>query len=324
MSWRGKKIGLALGGGGVRGLAHIGVIKVLEREGIPIDVIAGTSAGSLIGGAYAAGLSPRDIAAKTDAYLKSKEFSESALKSIGQSFSTKEKSFFQKAQISVRNKYFMVRSLFAPAILPVEEFQQLINYLLPDIDICQMTIPFCAVSTDLLTGQQVVLAEGPLRQAVLASSSVPGAAQPIRQGNWLLSDGGVTSLTPVRAARQRGADVVIAVVVSRRLGEVASVKTARDIVYRAGEITADALEAAELQGADVVIAPEVGDMHWADFSDSHLLIKSGEEAARRSLEKISSALPLSRRFDQLLKLFRKKKKKDAIWTFHDSAGSDQS
>ena len=324
MKWSGKKVGLALGGGGVRGLAHIGVLKVLEQEGIAVDLIAGTSAGALIGGAYAAGMTTRDITAKVDAYLQSSEFADSAIKSIGRSFSPQKKSFMEKAKIFVQNQYFMIRALFGPAILPIEDFQILINYLLPDVDIRQTRIPFYAVSTDLLTGKPVIFSEGPLRQAVLASSSVPGAVEPVRHGKWLLSDGGVTSLVPVHAVRDAGADVVIAVGVDRKLPEDASVETAKDIVYRAGEITANALVAAELQHADVVIFPDVGDLHWADFSRSHFLIKAGEEATRKSLERIFEVLPVSRRFSRFIRRFGKKDKKDAIWTSHDPDDSGNS
>jgi NTE family protein len=317
MRWTGKKIGLALGGGGVRGLAHIGVLKVLEQEDIKIDFIAGTSAGALIGGAYAAGLTTRDITAKVDAYLKSAEFEESAIKSIGQSFSPERKTFFQKAKTFARNKYYLARALVSPSILPVEDFHWLINYLLPDIDIRDMRIPFCAVSTDLVTGRQIVLSEGSLRQAVLASSSVPGAVAPVRLGDWLLSDGGVTSLVPVHAARNAGADVVIAVMVGRDLPVDIAIETAKDVVERAGEITANALEETELQDADVIIRPVVGDLHWADFSRSHNLIRNGEIAARESLGKINDALPLALRFSRFTSRFLKTKKKDAIWTSHD-------
>ena len=94
MKWTGKKVALVLGGGGVRGFSHIGVLKVLEEEGIGIDLIVGTSAGALIGGAYASGQTPGDIQAKIDAYLQSPEFDDSRMKSIGLSFSQEEKKGF--------------------------------------------------------------------------------------------------------------------------------------------------------------------------------------------------------------------------------------
>jgi NTE family protein len=305
MKWTGKKVGLALGGGGVRGLAHIGVLKVLEQEGIEIDLIVGTSVGALIGGAYAAGMAPREITAKVDSYLKSPEFEESAIKSIGMSFSPGPKSIFQKVQTFTRNQYYLVRALFGRSILPSKEFQSIINYLLPDMDIRDTRIPFSAVSTDLITGGQIVLSEGSLRQAVLASSSVPGAAEPVRMGEWLLADGGVTSLVPVYATRKAGADVVIAVMVDRDLPADTAIETAKDVLYRAGEITANALEAAELQNADVIIRPAVGDLHWTDFSRSKDMVIIGEDAARVALKKINASLPLYRRISRFAQRFIK-------------------
>lgn len=307
MKWTGKKVGLALGGGGVRGLAHIGVIKVLEQEGIQIDLIVGTSAGALIGGAYALGMTPAEITDKVDSYLKSPEFEDSAIKSIGQSFSPGPKTVLQRIKIFAQNQYYLVRALVRPSILPAEDFQCLINYLLPDMDIRDMRTPFAAVTTDLITGKQVILTEGPLRQAVLASSSVPGAVEPTRLGQWLLADGGVTSLVPVHAAREAGADVVIAVMVDRDLPTDTQIETAKDVLYRAGEITANALEATELQSADVVIRPAVGDLHWTDFSRARDLVAIGEVATREAMGKINASLPLSRRLARFAgKLFKKK------------------
>ncbi len=305
MKLTGKKVGLALGGGGVRGLAHVGVLNVLEREGIKIDLIVGTSVGALIGGAYAAGVKPREISAKVYSYLKSPEFEESAIKSIGMSFSPGQKSILQKVQTFTRNQYYLVRALFGRSILPSKEFQSIINYLLPDIDIRETRIPFRAVATDLITGGQIVLSEGPLRQAVLASSSVPGAAEPVHLGKWLLADGGVTSLVPVHATRKAGADVVIAVMVDRDLPMDTEIQTAKDVLYRAGEITANALEAAELKNADVIIRPEVGDLHWTDFSRSKDMVRIGEDAARVSLEVINASLPLYRRISRFAQRFIK-------------------
>jgi len=311
MKWTGKKVGLALGGGGVRGLAHIGVLNVLEQEGVAIDLITGTSAGALIGGAYAAGLTTKDIAARVDAYLKSAEFEESAIKSMGQAFSPGPKSFFQRAQNFARNQYYLLRALFSPSILPCKDFQSLINYLLPDIDVSDTRIPFYAISTDLITGKQVVLSEGPLRQAVLASSSVPGACEPIHLNEWLLADGGVTSLVPVHAARGAGADVVIAVMVDRDLPLDPDVETAKDVFYRASEITSNTLEEAELESADIVIRPAIGDLHWTDFTRSNDLIRMGEAAARASLQKINASLPLSRRIARFTRHFRQAEKKQS-------------
>lgn len=211
-------------------------------------------------------------------------------------------------RIFAQNQYYLIRALLKPSILPVQDFQALINYLLPDIDIRDTRIPFHAVCTDLLTGGQVVLSEGSIRQAVLASSSVPGACEPVRLGNWLLADGGVTSLVPVHAARRAGADVVIAVMVDRDLPVDADIATAKDVMYRAGEITANALQAEELKDADVIIRPPLGSIHWTDFSRSGDLIRIGVETARNALDEINDSLPMPRRLARFAgKLFSKSK-----------------
>jgi len=126
--------------------------------------------------------------------------------------------------------------------------------------------------------------------------------EPIRQGEWLLADGGITSLVPVHAVKQADVDVVIAVVVDRDARGAPVFETAQDIFQRAGEIAADKLEAIELQDADVIIRPEVGDLHWMDFSRSRDLIHAGEVAARASLARIHQALPLPRRLARLARL----------------------
>ena len=306
MKWTGKKVGLALGGGGVRGFSHIGVLNVLEQEGIDIDLIVGTSAGALIGGAYASGQSPREIQAKIDAYLRSPEFDASMLKSVGLTFSPENKSFFKQARTFIMNRFWFAQAFFKPSILPSNDFESLINYFLPEMDIRETKIPFHAVSTDLITGKKIIFSEGPLRQTVLASCSVPGALAPVRHGDWLLADGGITSLVPVHATREAGADVVIAVMVDRDLRADVSIETAKDVVYRAGEITTNALEASELESADVIIRPQVGNLHWMDFSRAVDLIKTGEQATRESLGKINASLPLYRRIARFAGRFIKR------------------
>jgi len=115
--WTGKKLGLALGGGGVRGFCHIGVLKVLEQEEITIDLIAGTSAGALIGAAYAAGASPQEIYRRVDAYILSPEFQSSTLREIGLTMNPEEKTFWEKTRNAIRQKYFLLSAFVKPSIL---------------------------------------------------------------------------------------------------------------------------------------------------------------------------------------------------------------
>ena len=216
--------------------------------------------------------------------------------------SNKKKTFWEKTRNAIRQKYFLLSAFVKPSILPLKDFEALIDYFIPDIDIWETKIPFYAVATDLITGKQIVISEGSLRQAVLASCAVPGAVDPVRLGDWLLADGGITSLVPVLAAREAGADAVIAVVVDREKNVSGKFETAQEIFYRAGDITSDKLEEAELLQADVVIRPRIGDLHWSDFSRAKGLIQEGETAARLALGEIREAMPV---YKKMLRMIRK-------------------
>jgi len=300
MSWNNKKVGLALGGGGARGLAHIGVLSVLEEEGIGVDAIAGTSMGAIIGGAYACGVTPRELKRMVVRYLKSPEFQSSVIHAISPGNNVKDPRITQIISAYLKSRYHMMRTLFKPGAVPLQDFQSMINYFIPDQKIQDTRIPFRAVATDLISGDQIVFTEGSLREAVLASCAVPGAIDPFKNGDMLLSDGGITSLVPVNVLRESGADMVIAVTVERNILYNGAIKTATDVVTRAGEITAYRLKDYELKKADVVIRPKMRDSHWSDFSRAPELIRDGEDAAREALSEIHKRLPLSIRVKKFL------------------------
>ena len=295
MKWRGKRIGLALGGGGARGFAHIGVLRVLKQEKIPIDIIVGTSSGALIGGAYASGTTPEEMERKIDEYLNSEEYQSSAIKTIEKAHDGEHGSLTQKIQSFLQNKFLLLQAMFKPGILSAEEFQSMIDFFIPDILIQDTLIPFRTVTTDLISGEQIISSEGPLREAIMASSAVPGAIEPREKGEMLLSDGGIISLVPVNATRREGADIVIAVNVTRGIFSDEKLETAQEICDRAADITSYYLIDYELAAADVVIRPEVGNLHWSDFSRAGNLIAEGEKATRKNIPAIRMAIPLFRR-----------------------------
>lgn len=212
-----------------------------------------------------------------------------------------EQTFWEKTRNAIRQKLFLLSAFVKPAILPLKDFEDLIHYFIPDIDIRDTKIPFYAVATDLITGKQVVISEGSLRQAVLASCAVPGAVDPVRVGNWLLADGGITSLVPVLAAREAGADAVIAVVVDGEKKIPGQFETAQEIFSRAGDITSDKLQQVELSQADVVIRPRIGDLHWSDFTHAKGMIQEGETAASLALGEIREAIPVYKRLIYMIR-----------------------
>jgi len=294
MKWKGKRIGLALGGGGARGFAHIGVMRVLKQEKIPIDIIVGTSSGALLGGAYASGTTPDEMERKIDEYLNSEEYQSSAIRTIEKAHDG-DQSRTQKIQGFLQNKFLLLQAMFKPGILSAEEFQSMVDFFIPDILIQDTLIPFRTVTTDLISGEQIIFSEGSLREAIMASSAVPGAIEPREKGEMLLSDGGIISMVPVNAARREGADIVIAVNIARGIFSDEKLETAQEICDRAADITSYYLTDCELAAADVIIRPEVGNLHWSDFSHAGNLIAEGKKAARKSIPGIRIAIPLFRR-----------------------------
>ena len=290
MFWKRKRIGLALGGGGARGLAHIGVLKVLKEEEIPIHLIAGTSIGALVGGAYASSINPDELQKKVEDYLNSAEFQSSAIKAFEAAHAKGEVGLPQRIQTYLRNHFYLIQAMFKPGILSNEDFQTTIDYFIPDIQVEETRIPFRAVATDRVSGEQITFSKGSLRQAVMASCAVPGAIAPLKEGERLLSDGGIICSVPSSVARQEGADIVIAVVVDRGIGSE-ELRTVVDVYLRVSEIMGERLKQCELAEADVVIRPEVGDLHWSSFSEAMNLIDEGEKAAREKLDDIRRFVP---------------------------------
>lgn len=192
----------------------------------------------------------------------------------------------KRIQSYFKTKIRLAHALYKPSILQIGDVEEFINFFVPDIQIEETLIPFRAVATDLETGECVVLNKGPLRRSVLASSAVPGALPPVEINGRLLSDGGIICTVPSRYAREEGIHVVIAIAVDRDILLSSELQTAVDIYVRAGEIMGFHLEQYDLESADLVIRPDLGSIHWTDFSKSERLIALGEAAAHDRLPEI--------------------------------------
>ena len=179
-----KKIGLALGSGGARGLAHIGVIKALEEKNIPIDIISGTSIGALVGGLYSAGID---------------------VKTMEKIVSNVDKMMVAK---------IMVPKLFAAGFVDNKRVIEFIKNLVGDVKIENLKIPFACVATDLITGEEVLFKKGSLVDAIMASNAIPTIFQPVFLNNRYLLDGGLCNPLPISIAKEMGANRIIAVNVS--------------------------------------------------------------------------------------------------------------
>jgi NTE family protein len=243
-----------------------------------------------MGGAYASGMNPDELQKKVEAFLDSPEFQSSAMKAFETARAKEEVGLTQRIQTYLRNRFYLIQALFKPGILSNEDFQATIDYFIPDIQIEETRIPFRAVATDLVSGEQIIFSKGSLRQAVMASCAVPGAFAPLKEGERLLSDGGIICSVPSSVVRQEGADIVIAVVVDRGIGSE-ELRSVVDVYLRVSEIMGERLKQCELVEADVVIRPEVGDLHWSSFSEAMNLIDEGEKAAQEKLDDIRCLLP---------------------------------
>ncbi|WP_035057829.1 patatin-like phospholipase family protein [Andreprevotia chitinilytica] len=250
------RIGIALGGGAAKGFAHIGVIKMLEANGIKLDVVAGTSAGSVVGSLYASGL---------DAF----QLQESA---------------FSLDEAQIRDV-----SLMSGGLVKGQKLQDYVNKLVGGRPIEKLGKPFAAVSTELETGKRTVFVRGNTGMAVRASSSIPGVFEPVSISGKRYVDGGIVSPVPVDAARELGADIVIAVDISAK-PDGKSPSNMVGIVNQAIMIMGQTLGKQELARADVVIRPVVGKIGPADFDQKNVAILEGEKAALAALPAIRAKI----------------------------------
>ena len=290
--WKRKNLGLALGAGGARGLAHIGVLRVFEDESIPIDILVGSSIGALVGGAFASGFKSHELEKRVGEFLESPIYQDSALKNIRDFEANKRLSLIQKIQGLFRNRGLLVQAMFRPGILDNVDFQAMIDFFLPDIEIENSIIPFRAVATDLVSGRAIVISKGSLREAVMASCLIPGIVSPHPTNGMLLSDGGITCMVPTTIAKEEGAKFVVAVSVNRQIQSAEKFSSAVDIYVRARNIGDFYFEQSLLREANVVILPQVGNLHWTDFGRATDLILEGEKAAREKIPHIRKGLNL--------------------------------
>jgi len=282
------KVGLALGGGGARGLAHIGVLKVLEKENIPIDLITGTSMGAIIGAVYALKKDISAIEKITEKYSKVSEFN------IDLSFSEKERKgkpfFLKKMSDFLKKGYILNLELRRKYINDGEGLRKVIEELVSNKTFEDTQIPFAVMAADLVKGEKVILTQGKLFDALLASASIPGMFPPVILDKKILVDGGIVDVVPIEAAQSLGANFVIAVSVSQTIKKRAEFNNAVEIFFRSDSITSAELRKLQLSFADVVITPKVGRFHWSDFSKPKQCVREGEIAAQNTILELKKKL----------------------------------
>jgi NTE family protein len=287
-SARRPRIGLVLGGGGARGGAHVGVLKVLEELRIPVDYVAGTSMGSIVGGLYASGMNSQEIERAlramdwTDVFQDSPSRAERSFrrKSDDYTYAFKAKPGFNDGKIMI-----------PPAYVRGQKFDLVLNRLtLPVVevkDFNRLPIPYRAVATDIETGKAVVLAKGNLSMSIRASMAVPAAFDPVEIDGRLLVDGGIADNVPVNVARDMGADVLIVVDVGSGLSSRKDITSALGITGQLANylFTLNTEEQLKTLGPrDVLIRPPLGNIGGGSFERVPETFPIGERSARDAID----------------------------------------
>ncbi len=246
------RIAIVLGAGASKGFAHIGVLKVLESNKVPLHMIIGTSAGSFVGSLYAYGYNAFEL---------------------------------QRLSFAIEKDDIVDLTIPDNGFIKGERLEGYINQILGNTPMEKLRIPFYAVATDIRSGREVVFGSGNTGTAVRASCSIPGIFRPVNISGRMYVDGGVVSPVAVEAARRLGADIVIAVDISGDV-EASSPTGTIETILQAINIMYSKLAAIQLSKADVVIKPKVGYIGSADFSKRHEATLEGEKAALEVLPKI--------------------------------------
>jgi len=287
----GLQLALALGGGGVRGLANIGALQALEEAGIVPDIVTGTSMGAIVGSIYADTLDVKKTREIIHGLLNSKEFLNQANKlSLS---SDMDRGFLDKIFGTAKKGYFFYRFLFRKSVISPELILLEMDRLIPDKEFSELKIKFACVALDIISGYSEILHSGPIREAVRASSSVPGMLPPVKIDNRMYVDGGWIETVPVSAARALGADFVVGIDISRDITSISykdEIKNSMDIIFRADDIARSTMNTLRTREADFIIHPQVGNADWSDFDNLDNYIASGYRATKETMNTLKREL----------------------------------
>ena len=280
------RLGLALGGGGARGIAHLGVLQALEAECIRADLIVGTSIGALGGALYALEPDAKAVTERVFSYLKSSGF-----EAYGKGLADKkEPGRLGRLWLNFKRAAALAAMSFKAGLVNPRRLSEAVDGLLPDKRFDETLIPLYVTAFDVLKAEVIVLDSGSLRDAVTASANLAGFFPPRELGGRLLCDASPLVPVPVIAARQAGAGRVIAVDISSSIPEASVAPTGTDVVMRLTAACSEKNAQIELASADVIVRPEVGELFWSDFSGVERLVEVGRRAVTDKLDEIRAIL----------------------------------
>jgi len=280
-----SEFGLALGGGGARGLAHIGVLKILENENIKINTITGCSMGAVVGGLYAFYGNAEKVEEFVFNAINHPKFIELGIEKLSGDNKRPDKNYFEQFFDYVGTRLQAVKTLNRLSYFN-ENITDEIYKVFPDTPVENLKIKYSAIATDLISGEEINFTKGSLRDIIKASSAIPGIFPPVLYKNYFLVDGSASQSVPAGRVREIGADRVLAVDVMRGIKSVKKPENIIDILYRAEDITSFHLSNLRLKEADIIIRPQVKNLTWADFDKAEEIISAGETAAKENIGEI--------------------------------------
>lgn len=282
------KIGLALGGGGARGAAHIGVLKVLHNNGIIPDVIGGASAGAVIGAMYAATQDPDWIDKRFKEFMSSDVYTELGVERL-QSDQNPDSVIGQVAKF-VQNRVVIARALTRTSIIKKDRLVKAFDYLIPVKTFKELKIQLNVYATDLQSGETICYNSGDLIDAVTQSGSIPGFVEPTEQKDKLIVDAGVSAPLPVRELKNK-ANFVIGVDISRGAPtEPLKKVNIIEIITRAERITSQYYTDMLAKESDFLIRPDVLGLHWSEFNKYDILVENGMNAANEKIVELKETI----------------------------------
>jgi NTE family protein len=298
--------GLALGGGGARGLAHIGVLKVLDSENIKINAITGCSMGALIGGLYAYYENAKRVEEFIYNAIKNPKFVELGIDKLSTNRTKPERSILEPLLTYVNTRLQAFKALNRLSFFE-DKLTEIIYEIIPDKPIEELNIKFSAIATDLISGEEINFTKGSLREVIKASSAIPGIFPPVKYQNYFLIDGSASESIPADKVKEIGADRVLAVDVTRYIKSLDKPNNIFDILIRTIDTMTYRLSVERLKEADLVIHPDVKQLSWADFDVIEQIILAGEKAAKDNIDEIKKLVhrnPYLLATDHFLKKFK--------------------
>ena len=279
-------LGLALGGGGSRGVAHIGVLQALHSSGISPDVIAGTSSGSTIGAMYAATLDPFWIENRFRKFMETDLFFKFRSGSLIDG--RNEETFLEKVTTKVKQHYMVVLGLNKSYVASREVIKKAVDYLVPCDEFSELKIPMEIVAVDIQSGEEIIYHKGNLKESIIQSSSIPGFFEPTIKNEKIIVDGGVASPIPIETLKDKVSIIMAVDITNNKLKPLQSPNMI-EIMRRSDIITSLKLKAKLSSEADILVKPNVAGIHWSDFKNFDKLLYSGKSAMEKVLNKLKNS-----------------------------------